>query len=346
MSFSTDAVLDLNNVGSVEEVLVDGVKPEPVLTSEVGSLTNAAFSVTFEYDETVSGFELGDIQVTNGTASNFAAIVSGQKWSADITPTNDGDVSVTLPAGIATDAPGNASVAGNTINTSFDGTGPEVVSINRNDTDPVVTGTSEVNFRVIFSEEVKGEGLEDLEVALTGTATGVLKTAVEIDNRTFDVTIEGVSGQGTIGLNLKDDDSITDLAGNLLGGIGVGNGDFTGQVYTTNFIPTDISITSNAIDENNGVGDVVGELSTTDADGTDTRSYSLVSGVGDTDNASFTIDGVELKAAESFDFEVKNSYEIRVKTDDGKGGEFEKALVISITNVLEPAIELSGGPNL
>jgi len=36
----------------------------------------------------------------------------------------------------------------------------------------------------------------------------------------------------TLGLNLVDDDSIADPAGNKLGGAGAGNDNFTGQVYT------------------------------------------------------------------------------------------------------------------
>jgi hypothetical protein len=39
-------------------------------------------------------------------------------------------------------------------------------------------------------------------------------------------------GSGLLGLNLVDDDSITDAAGNHLGGSGARNGDFTGQTYT------------------------------------------------------------------------------------------------------------------
>jgi hypothetical protein len=71
----------------------------------------------------------------------------------------------------------------------------------------------------------------------------------------------------------------------------------------------------------------------------------LVSGAGETDNASFTIDGAGLKASEVFDFETKTSYSIRVKTDDGRGGTFEKNFTISINNVGEPKIELRGDVN-
>ena len=154
--------------------------------------------------------------------------------------------------------------------------------------------------------------------------------------KTYTVNVNGITGEGTIGLNAKDDDSIIDAATNPLAA------SFTGQVYTTNFAPTGITISSSSIQENNAVGAEVGTLSSTDANTGDSHSYTLVSGTGDTDNASFTIDGDKLLAAETFDFETKNSYSIRVKTDDGFGATFEKALAITITNEGEAIIEITG----
>ena len=104
---------------------------------------------------------------------------------------------------------------------------------------------------------------------------------------------------------------------------------------TANNAPTDISLSSTSIDENNAIGDVVGTLSTTDADSGDTHTYTLVSGSGDTDNSSFTISSDQLKADEVFDYETKDSYSIRVKTDDGNGGTYEKIFTISIGDVSE-----------
>ncbi len=49
---------------------------------------------------------------------------------------------------------------------------------------------------------------------------------------TYTVTVGTGSLDGTIGLNLADDDSIADLIGNKLGGPGTSNGDSTGQVYS------------------------------------------------------------------------------------------------------------------
>jgi hypothetical protein len=48
----------------------------------------------------------------------------------------------------------------------------------------------------------------------------------------YTVTASTGTGSGTLGLNLVDDDSIQDAASNRLGGTGVGNGTFAGQVYT------------------------------------------------------------------------------------------------------------------
>ena len=46
------------------------------------------------------------------------------------------------------------------------------------------------------------------------------------------MTVNTGSNDGTVGLNLVDDDSIQDSGNRKLGGTGLGNGNFTGQVYT------------------------------------------------------------------------------------------------------------------
>jgi hypothetical protein len=49
------------------------------------------------------------------------------------------------------------------------------------------------------------------------------------------VTVDTGTGNGTLRLDVVDNDSILDFAGNPLGGVGAGNGDFnTGESYTIN----------------------------------------------------------------------------------------------------------------
>ena len=107
----------------------------------------------------------------------------------------------------------------------------------------------------------------------------------------------------------------------------------TGVNGDSNSAPTQIGLSATAIAENNAVNAVVGTLSTTDVDSGDRFTYSLAVGTGDTDNASFNIEGASLRASVAFNFEDKSSYSIRVRTTDSGGGTFEKVFAITVTNV-------------
>jgi hypothetical protein len=102
-----------------------------------------------------------------------------------------------------------------------------------------------------------------------------------------------------------------------------------------NQTPTNITLSKNTVDENQDAGTEVGSFTTTDPDTEDTHTYTLAAGEGDTDNASFAIEGNKLKTAEAFDFETKASYSIRVQTDDGRGGTFQKQFAIAVNDVAE-----------
>ena len=99
--------------------------------------------------------------------------------------------------------------------------------------------------------------------------------------------------------------------------------------------PTDISSSSSSFDENLERGSAVATLSTTDPDADDTHTYSLVSGDGDTDNSSFTIDGDQLKIVNSPDFEAQPSYAIRVQTKDSGDLTFEKEFNLTVNDLDE-----------
>ncbi|CFX14665.1 Cadherin [Syntrophomonas zehnderi OL-4] len=106
---------------------------------------------------------------------------------------------------------------------------------------------------------------------------------------------------------------------------------FTITITDVNEAPTDITLSNNAVSEDAASGSVVGALSTTDADAGDTFTYTLVSGVGDTDNGSFSLSGNELKTATTFSYATQNSYSIRIRATDNGGLFTEKIFTISIT---------------
>ena len=97
--------------------------------------------------------------------------------------------------------------------------------------------------------------------------------------------------------------------------------------------PTDITLSPSGVAENQPAGTVVGTFTTSDPNPAHTFTYALVSGDGDSDNASFTIDGNQLKTAAEFDYETRSSYTIRVRTTDQDGSSYEKALAIAVWQV-------------
>jgi len=106
---------------------------------------------------------------------------------------------------------------------------PVVISINRaTPTGPATNGPSVV-YTVTFNKVVTGVDATDFNRVLSGVTAGT--PIVAGSGSTYTVTVNAIAGIGTLGLNLLDDDSITDSVGTPLHGPGVGNGSLTGQVY-------------------------------------------------------------------------------------------------------------------
>ena len=77
----------------------------------------------------------------------------------------------------------------------------------------------------------------------------------------------------------------------------------------------------------------VGLFSTQDVDSNQVFNYSLVSGLGSTHNANFSIINNELHNIAAFDYEVLNLFSIRVKSTDQGGLTKEQIFLISVNNV-------------
>ena len=106
-------------------------------------------------------------------------------------------------------------------------------------------------------------------------------------------------------------------------------------VTNLNEAPTDLSLISSTIAENNSANATVGTFTATDADTGNTFNYSLVSGAGSADNNNFTITGNTLTLYSVADYESKSSYAIRVRVTDQGSLIFEKQVIVSVTNVNE-----------
>jgi hypothetical protein len=129
------------------------------------------------------------------------------------------------------------------VTVTIDTTPPTVSSIVLADANP--TNASSVHWTVTFSEPVTGVGSPDFALAATAGASGATISSVTGSGVSYAVAASTGSGDGTLGLNLVDDDTIIDAAANKLGGTGTGNGNLTGAIYTIDkTAPTAISIVS------------------------------------------------------------------------------------------------------
>ncbi len=107
-----------------------------------------------------------------------------------------------------------------------------------------------------------------------------------------------------------------------------------------NSAPTDISLSNSTVPAGSS-GALVGYLSTTDPDGGDTHTYSLVSGTGSTNNGSFSISGNELRTAASL---TAGSYSVRIRTTDSGTGNlyYEEAYSITVQLSNQPPVISQG----
>lgn len=107
--------------------------------------------------------------------------------------------------------------------------------------------------------------------------------------------------------------------------------------------PSDISLSGNSIDENMPSGTTVGTITATDPTAGDTHTFSLVSGVGDTDNSLFTISGSLLQSSGPFDFEARNSLSVRIRATDSTSLTFDKVFIITVNDLPEGSTDGGDG---
>lgn len=92
-----------------------------------------------------------------------------------------------------------------------------------------------------------------------------------------------------------------------------------------------VSLSDGVVTEQRQPGAVVGSLSAIEiGEANGPTVFTLVSGPGDDDNASFTIDGELLKTSEVFDYDVQNLFTIRVRATYANGTRAEKVFLLQV----------------
>lgn len=143
-------------------------------------------------------------------------------------------------------------------------------------------------------------------------------------------TVSVNSVQQISGVSVNDFTSVVNY--HVVAADGWAQKDYYVYVSVANGIPSDISLSANTINETSSLNSLVAALSTVDVDVNDTHTYTLVSGAGDTDNSSFTINGSNLLLNTTLNYESKSSYSIRIKTHDIAGDSYEEVFNIDVVN--------------
>jgi hypothetical protein len=99
--------------------------------------------------------------------------------------------------------------------------------------DPNPTSADIVSFNVSFSEPVNGVDISDFFLTTSGGLSGAFVANMSGSGNTYTVLVGTGSGDGSLRLDVLDDDTILNTAGIPLGGPGAGNGSFAaGEAYT------------------------------------------------------------------------------------------------------------------
>ncbi len=232
----------------VPTIVEDSTPPRVISITRVGAALTNSSSVQFQvrFSEPVMGVDPGDFQVVRsgsvssgavsvvGSGATYAVAVSGVSGEGTLRLNlidNDSIHDVLTISSQSHPLGGPGAGNGNFVGQTYqiDTVPPAVTSITR--TGAIVETGGSVTFQVTFREAVQGVDAGDFALSVTGF-TGAMITGVSGSGATYTVTVNTGQGVGTVRLDVVDNNTISDLAGNLLGGPAVGDGNFSsGQTY-------------------------------------------------------------------------------------------------------------------
>ncbi|MPY24847.1 Ig-like domain-containing protein [Shewanella sp. YLB-07] len=209
---------------------VDVIQPTVTVTGPSSPQINS-FVVNINFDESMSGFTVDDITVTNGTLSDFQT-VNAASYTVQVDVMGETSVSVEVAAGVATDSTGNGNTQSNTFSINYDDVQPTVTI-----SGPSGTTTTAFTATIGFSEDVTGFDIGDIIAANAG-----LSSFTVIDAANYSVLVTPVV-QASVSLDIAQGAAV-DLSGN-------GNIVATSYavVYDFNDTPVISGVASTSVDE-------------------------------------------------------------------------------------------------
>ena len=118
IDFSTDYTMEL----------VVNARPAVIIIPNDSSPTNSnSILITLVFSESVTGFMIGDIEVTNGNVAILSG--SGTTYTALISPIADGAVKIKIPEKVVANSGGALNKASNELQIIYDGTPPTEIGL-------------------------------------------------------------------------------------------------------------------------------------------------------------------------------------------------------------------------
>ncbi|KAF3982198.1 MAG: BspA family leucine-rich repeat surface protein, partial [Methylococcales symbiont of Hymedesmia sp. n. MRB-2018] len=219
--------------GTNETYTLDNTAPTVTIARSDGLETSVSgdFDVTFTFNEDVTGFDVGDIEVTNGEIVSDSFVGNLSEYIATITPQlspalmSGETITVTVladPANGAQDTAGNGNAVSNTLVVVTDTTAPTVTSIVRTTPSNAVTNADTLVWTVTFSEDVNVDG-DDFAITDSGTSLVVPNSwvveSINSNRAIYAVTASGgdlATFNGDVTLGFASGHTIAGTAGNRL----------------------------------------------------------------------------------------------------------------------------------
>ena len=197
---------------SIVEVTVtvpDGPPAVNSIESDAAHPTKDPFNVTITFSESVADLTGSEIEVANGAGSNFSG--SGSTYRLRVTPDADyeGNVTVTVPAGVVEDRSMNPNEAGSAT-FAVDTLAPALAAANG-------AAVSGATLTLTFDEALGAANVATSAFTVTGATTRSV-TGVSVTGTTVRLTLSVPALHGEAGIEVDYDppsrEPIVDVAGN------------------------------------------------------------------------------------------------------------------------------------
>jgi FG-GAP-like repeat len=276
-------------------------------------------------DVTVSDFDgdgKSDLAVTNSGSNNISVLLN-------ILPSSTIAITDTLPSPI------NTIPATQTINEDIQSA---ITGISVNDLDGNLASTKLTVANGTLNVDIAG-GSTILTGANNSSTLTLTGTQAQINTALGTLKYQG-------NLNFNGTDTITVLSTDSSGTPLTDTDTVSLTINPINDTPIDISLSATNINENVPINTAIGTFTTIDPDNSSGFTYSFIAGAGDNDNSNFSINGDRLTINSSPDFESKSAYSIRVRSTDIGGLSFEKALVITVDDLINNNVFGTSGDDI